>query len=128
MNLLANLFRQTAIAEMGHVEKLSERILFLNGDVEMNADQPVEKIKTVKEMLHLARKMEEGSRKQYNKWAVECSANADAISKQLFESLIADEERHYDLFDKELSNIDKFGNNYLALQSMERSKSQVTPK
>jgi bacterioferritin len=82
----------------------------------------------VKEMLHLARKMEEGSRKQYNKWAVECSANADAISKQLFESLIADEERHYDLFNKELSNIDKFGNNYLALQSMERSKSQVTPK
>jgi len=34
-DLLAGLFRKTAIEEMMHVEKLAERILFLKGDVNM---------------------------------------------------------------------------------------------
>ncbi len=75
------------------------------------------------EMLELARKMEQESAKDYNQWANECSANADAISKQLFEGLVADEEKHFDQYDTELDNIDRFGTNYLALQSIERSKS-----
>ena len=123
MDLLAALFKRTAIDEMKHVEKLSERILFLKGDVEMNAEQPVKKIRTVKEMLQCARGMEEESAGQYNKWAMECAENADAVSRQIFEDLIAEEEKHFDLFDNELTNIDKFGDSYLALQSVERSKS-----
>jgi bacterioferritin (cytochrome b1) len=39
---LAKLFKRTAIAEMGHVEALAERILFLKGDVPMKAAAPVE--------------------------------------------------------------------------------------
>ena len=126
MDLLANLFKRTAIDEMGHVEKLAERILFLNGDVDMNSDNQIKKIRTIKEMLQLARGMEEESAKQYNKWANECSANDDAVSKQLFEALIAEEEKHFDLFDNELTNITKYGDGYLALQSIERSKMQVS--
>ena len=34
-NPLSNLFKMIAIQEMGHVELLAERILFLKGDVEM---------------------------------------------------------------------------------------------
>lgn len=122
-DLLANLFKKTAITEMMHIEKLSERILFLKGDVKMHPAQEVKPVKTVKQMLELARKMEEDSARDYNKWANECAANADAISKQLFESLVADEETHYDQYDTELDNIAQFGSNYLALQSIERSKS-----
>ena len=121
-DLLANLFKKTAIDEMIHIEKLAERILFLKGDVEMNAAEDVKRINSVKEMLELARNMEQDSAKEYNMWANECSANADAISKQLFESLVGDEERHFDQYDIELENIEKFGVNYLALQSIERSK------
>lgn len=121
-DLLANLFKKTSIDEMIHVEQLAERILFLKGDVEISSSHEVQKITTVKEMLETGIKMEQGSTKDYNQWANECSANADAISKQLFESLVADEERHYDQFDTELKNINRFGINYLALQSIERSK------
>jgi bacterioferritin len=39
---LADLFKRTAIAEMGHVEALAERILFLKGDVQMAAAARVE--------------------------------------------------------------------------------------
>lgn len=126
-DLFAGLFKKTAIEEMIHVEKLAERILFLKGDVKMEAAQKTEQLKDVKDMLNMARKMEEDSAKEYNVWANECSANADAISKQLFESLVAEEERHYSQYDTELENIAKFGGNYLALQSIERSKTIATP-
>lgn len=127
-DLLAGLFRRTAIEEMMHVEKLAERILFLKGDVDMIPAAKVQQIKDVKAMLECARKMEEDSAKEYNIWANECSANADAISKQLFEGLVADEERHYNQYDNELDNIARFGTNYLALQSIERSKNMSTPQ
>ncbi len=123
-DLLAGLFKRTAIEEMIHVEKLAERILFLKGDVEMKAGVEAQPIRDVKEMLKLAAKMEEESARDYNIWANECSNNADAISKQLFESLVLDEEKHFDQYDTELDNLAKFGDSYLALQSIERSKTR----
>ncbi len=122
-DLLAGLFKRTAIEEMIHVEKLAERILFLKGDVEMQVAEEVKKIHDVKEMLLLATKMEESSAKDYNIWANECSQNADSVSKKIFEDLVMDEERHFDQYDTEMDNLEKFGENYLALQSIERSKS-----
>ena len=125
-DLLANLFKRTAIQEMLHIERLAERILFLKGEVEMIASEEVQKIHNVDEMLKKAAKMEEDSAKEYNIWANECAANADAISKQLFESLVSEEEVHFDQYDTELDNLKKFGDSYLALQSIERSKGRDT--
>jgi bacterioferritin len=122
-DLLAGLFKQTAIQEMLHIEKLAERIIFLKGDVEMVASTEVKKINDVKGMLEMASNMETSSADDYNKWAIECSNNADSVSKSLFEELVVDEERHYDQYDVEMENLKKFGINYLALQSIERSKS-----
>lgn len=121
-DLLANLFKRVAIEEMTHLEKLADRILFLKGDITMNASDKVNPIRSVKEMLEKARSMEADGVREYNLWANECSANADAVSKQLFEDLLKSEEKHFSLFDVELANIEKFGTNYLALQSIERSK------
>lgn len=120
--LLSSLFIKTAIEEMGHVEHCAERILFLGGEVEMVASESVQKIHDVKAMLELARKMEEGSVKDYNLWANECSANADSGSKKVFESLVDDEERHFDQYDLEIKKLEKFGDRYLALQSIESSR------
>ena len=122
-DLLANLFKRTSIQEMGHVEKLAERILFLKGEVNMELAGPVKKVKDVVEMLEMAAQMEEASAQEYNSWANECAQNADAVSKKLFEALVEEEERHFDQFDVEIENFKKFGDNYLALQSIERSKS-----
>jgi len=36
--------------------------------------------------------------------------------------LVADEERHYSQYDEEALKIEKFGESYLALQSMEGSR------
>jgi bacterioferritin len=127
-DLLAGLFKKTAIDEMMHIENLAERILFLKGDVELKAAVEVQKIHDVKEMLTLARKMEEESARDYNLWANECAQNADSVSKKIFETLVEDEERHYNQYDDELENMARFGDNYLALQSIERSKNISTGK
>jgi len=127
-DLLAGLFKRTAIEEMLHVEKLAERILFLKGEVKMEVGEPVDYITDVKKMLEKARAMEEGSAIDYNRMANECAANADSATKKIFEELVDDEERHYDQYDTELDNLAKFGKDYLALQSIERSKSLSTGK
>jgi bacterioferritin len=122
LDLLANLFKRTAIEEMIHIERLAERILFLKGEVELVAAHPVQKLHKVKDMLALASKMETESALDYNRWANECSANADSMSKKIFEELVMDEERHFDQYDTELGHLAEYGDNYLALQSIERSK------
>jgi len=118
---LATLFKRTAIVEMGHVEALAERILFLKGDVEMSSAAPVERIAEPAAMLAKARQMEESSALFYNQAALECGSGADAASKQLFERLIGDEESHFAAFDRQMENIQRFGPSYLALQSFEKT-------
>lgn len=125
---LAMLFKRIAVQEMGHVERLAERILFLKGDVKMGLAGEVESIRDAEQMVARAAQMEEESAAAYNKWALECSANADSASKQMFESLVADEEGHYDIFDKQLDNIKRFGPNYLALQSFDSAGPAAGPE
>ena len=88
----------------------------------MVASMEVQKIQDVREMLALAKQMEVDSARDYNIWANESSANNDSATRQVFEGLVVDEERHADQYDTEMVNIDKFGEGYLALQSIERSK------
>jgi bacterioferritin len=114
---LSELLRRTAIEEMMHLERLAERILFLKGDVVMTATAPVEPIVEPEAILAKAMQMEEEGVADYNRAALECGQHADSQSKQLFESLVADEERHLDGFEKQVDNIRRFGLSYLALQS-----------
>ncbi len=124
-DLLADLFKKTAIEEMLHIERLADRILFLGGEVELVAAREVDKQHDVRKMLEKSRALEESSVKMYNQFANDCSANADSASKKLFEDLVLDEERHYDQYDNEIEAMDKFGDQYLALQSIERSKNRA---
>lgn len=119
---ISSIFKRIAITEMMHVERLAERILFLKGEVEMKTSKGVQKITDVEKMLEKAAEMEMGSVNDYNEWAAECGRNADAVTKKMFENLVAEEEEHQDLFETEMDNLEKFGDNYLALQSIERSK------
>jgi bacterioferritin len=114
---LSMLFKRAAVEEMIHVELLAERILFLKGDVELVPSAAVDKITDPQKMLLKAAQMERDSAASYNQAAMECGANADSVSKQIFEKLVADEERHLDQFEKQLDNIKRFGASYLALQS-----------
>ncbi len=120
--LLSSLYRRTAIEEMMHVERLAERILFLKGEVLLKAAHEVHAVTDVREMLAMAARMEQESARDYNLWANESGANADSATKKIFEGLVEDEERHLEQFDLETQNLTRFGDRYLALQSIERAK------
>jgi bacterioferritin len=124
---LSSLFKRIAIQEMGHVEALAERILFLKADVEMVPAAGVEKVVDPEAVLVKAMAMEEDGIRSYNEAASECAANADAVSKQLFERLVADEERHFDQYGKQRDNIQRFGLSYLVLQSFGGAAEGETP-
>lgn len=123
-DLLAGMFRKTAIDEMMHVERLAERILFLKGDVEMVAHSDVVKEHNVDKMLQMSQDLEDKAVIMYNKFANEAGAANDSVTKKLFEDLVLEEEGHFDGFDNELDNMDRFGENYLTLQAIERAKTR----
>jgi bacterioferritin len=127
IELLSGLFKRTAIEEMLHVERLADRILFLKGDVLMEAAEKVDPIQDVKAMLDWANNSEQSAIRMYNQFAIECAANADSATKKLFEDIVLDEERHFGQFDNEAENVRRYGESYLALQAMERSKAAVGP-
>ena len=60
----------------------------------------------------------------YNDFANQSASNLDSVTKKLFEDIVIDEERHFDQFDTEIDNLERFGDRYLALQSIERSKTR----
>jgi len=125
---MAQLFKRVAIQEMGHVELLAERILYLKGDVEMVPAGPIEKTQDAQAILAKAMAMEQDSADFYNRSALECGANADSASKQVFEQLVGDEEGHADLYEKQLENIKRFGLSYLALQSFGGAPADEEPR
>ncbi len=121
-DLLASIFKRTAIDEMLHTEKFAERILFLGGEIEMKPAKEIIHERDPEKMLKIAMESEEEAIEMYNKFALECGQALDAGTKQLFETVILDEERHYDTFSTEYENLQKFGKEYLSQQAMERSK------
>ena len=63
---LSRILREISIAEMRHIEEFSDRILFLQGDVDMNPSFRTRRITEPKEMLRLAMQLEQSTIDSYN--------------------------------------------------------------
>jgi bacterioferritin len=114
---LAALIKKQAIDEMKHAERLTERILFLNGIPEMGGTFTVQPGAGVKAILERELALELGAVRDYNAWAKSAAEAGDHGSKDLFESLLKDEEGHTDFLESQLSLIEHTGlENYLAQQ------------
>jgi bacterioferritin len=111
---LASKFKEIAITEMKHAEKLAERILFLNGEPTSKPDALVKKGQQIPQMLTTNMALESSAIKLYNEAAIVCAAEKDQISKELFEELLKEEEDHLNYFENVKDHIDKLGTAYLA--------------
>jgi bacterioferritin len=111
---LASKFKEIAIAEMKHAEKLAERILFLKGEPTSKPDGLSKKGQKIAEMLNTNMALEAAAMKMYNEAALVCAAEKDQISKELFEELLKDEEDHFNYFENVKDHLDKLGTAYLA--------------
>lgn len=119
---LSKILREISIVEMKHIEELSERIVFLRGDVDMNPSFRTKQITDVKEMLRLSMELEQSTIDTYNVSSRMCNEVGDSVSHKMFQDLTAEEECHLDTFRTELQNVLDYGDEYLALQSLAASK------
>jgi bacterioferritin len=104
-----------AIEEMKHAEKLISRMLFLEGEPDVQTLPKIHIGKTVEEQFAIGLKDETGAIGSYNQGAAICTKAGDNASAELLKGNLQDEERHADYLDTQLSLIKNLGlANYLA--------------
>ena len=106
---LAGLTKARAIEEMHHAEGLIERIIFLEGIPSVDIPLTPKVGATVQQQLETDYADEEGAVREYNDAAKICREVGDAGSKDLFEKMIQDEERHADFLEQQLHSIKELG-------------------
>ena len=126
---LSKKMRMISIAEMRHSEELSDRILFLQGDVNMTPSITTRQIYDPKEIFRLAIQLEQSTIDSYNDAARIAAEADDSVTHKMFQDLAVEEEEHLDYFRNELQNLLDYGDKeYLALQSFARSKAEAEGK
>ncbi len=120
---LASFIKKQSIDEMKHAEKIIERILFLDGVPGMSDAMKLSVGSTVKEQLTSDLKLEVGAVAMYNKSAATARQLNDAVTADLFELLLADEEKHVDWLEAQMHLIKEIGyERYLTQQLGENAE------
>jgi len=105
---------QESIDEMKHADKLSERILFLDGLPNFQALGKLRIGETPREILECDLLLEQEALPLLREAIAYCESVADYVSRQLFATILDSEEEHIDWLETQLSVIDRIGEpNYL---------------
>jgi bacterioferritin len=109
--------KRRAFEEMRHAESLVERILFLDGTPQVNVSLAPSIGVNVAEQFEAGLADENQAIREYNNATGVCREAEDTGTRQLFERMIADEERHADFLEAQLHAIKETGlASYLAQQ------------
>lgn len=106
---LAKKEREESIEEMQHADKITDRIIFLEGLPNMQKVAPLRIGQNIKEVLESDLAGEYDARTSYSKSREICREEGDYVSMQLFEELLSDEEGHIDFLETQLELLDKIG-------------------
>ena len=106
---LAKKWRKESIEEMQHADKITVRIIFLEGFPNMQVLDPLRIGQNVKEVLDCDLQAEIDARALYQEAATYCHSVKDYVSRDLFEELMKDEEEHIDFLETQLDLVDKLG-------------------
>ena len=110
--------QKRAIDEMKHAEKLIGRILFLEGRPTVSKLNKISIGPDVEKMHKNDHEAEETAIKDYNADIELCVELHDNGTRELFESILKDEEAHIDWLEAQLDQIDQMGiQNYLVEQT-----------
>ncbi len=115
---MAKKSREESIEEMGHADKLIERIIFLEGHPNLQKLDPLRIGQTPKETLECDLAAEQDARALYVEAREYCREAGDYVSMGLFEELIGDEEGHIDFLETQLDLYERIGEaNYAQLNA-----------
>ncbi|MCA0905507.1 bacterioferritin [Ruegeria marisrubri] len=115
---MAKKSREESIEEMGHADKLIERIIFLEGHPNLQKLDPLRIGQTPKETLECDLAAEIDARALYKEAREYCREAGDFVSMSLFEQLMSDEESHIDFLETQLDLYERIGEaNYAQLNA-----------
>ena len=103
-----------AIDEMRHAEIFAERIKELDGEPTAEPAAKTEKGQKVESVFIFDAKLENDTIDTYNKFLLVCRENGDSVSMKIFETIIDEEQIHFNYFDNVNDHIKKLGDTYLA--------------
>ncbi len=106
---LAKKWRKESIEEMEHADKLVHRIIFLDGFPNMQVLDPLRIGQNVREVLDCDLATEMAARALYEEAATHCHSVKDYVSRDLFEHLMKDEEKHIDFLETQLTLVSNLG-------------------
>jgi bacterioferritin len=105
----AKKWREESIEEMRHADRLVARILFLDGQPNMQSLDQLRIGRTVNEIIDCDLAAEMHARALYLEAANYCVTANDRVTKNLFEELVTDEEKHIDFLEAQLTLIEQLG-------------------
>ena len=106
---MAKVWRKESIEEMHHADKFTDRILFLEGFPNMQVLDPLRIGQNIKEIIECDLAAEHSARSLYQEAATYCHGAKDYVSRDLFETLMKDEEHHIDFLETQLDLIKRIG-------------------
>src|ERR1700760_5046294 len=106
---MAKVWRKESIEEMQHADRITDRIIFLDGFPNMQVLDPLRIGQTVKEIIDGDLALEISARSLYQEAATYCHGVKDYVSRDLFEQLMKDEEDHIDFLETQLDLIKRIG-------------------
>jgi bacterioferritin len=106
---MAKVWRKESIDEMNHADRITDRIIFLDGFPNMQMLDPLHIGQNVKEIVECDLATEIGARTLYQEAATYCHSVKDYVSRDLFEELMKDEEHHIDFLETQLDLIGRIG-------------------
>ena len=101
--------RAESLEEMEHADKITSRIIFLEGHPNMQTLAPLRIGQTIKEVLEADLAGEYDARASYSKSRDICREEGDYVSMHLFEELLTDEEGHIDFLETQLQLLETIG-------------------
>ena len=117
-----------AIDEMRHAEMFAERIKELGGEPTTTIHGPIKKGQSVNVIFKFDAQQEDDAIDAYNQFLLVCRENGDSVSMKLFESIIDDEQAHYNYFDNVQGHIDDLGDTYLSKIAGSPSSTGLQPQ
>ena len=106
---LAKKSREESTEEMNHADSLIDRIIFLGGHPNLQHLDPLRIGENVRESMECDLAGEHDARTLYIEARNHCDKVGDFVTKNMFESLITDEEGHIDFLETQLELHDRIG-------------------
>lgn len=118
LDVLAAKMREEMTEELGHAGRFIDRILFLDGDPEIEAAKPPKRAEALEGLFSADLEEESGAIEFYAEAAMAADEDRDVGTRILFEEILLDEEGHKDWLSQQLGLLKRMGEATYMTQNM----------